>query len=390
MARKILEVERISKKFKLINPSKNNTHTPAFVSALNNISFNLHAGESIGIIGKNGSGKSTLLKILSGVLKPDSGLVKIFGSFASILDLGFGMVPEFTGRENIFLIGGLSGYNKAKMLSLLDEIIAFAEIEGFIDQPVKTYSNGMYLRLAFAVKTIIGADLLILDEVMAVGDIKFQAKCRTKIQELHNNGTSIIIVTHSLKEVADYTKTAFILEKGEMTGFGNTMDVINRYETLSGTRTLKSELSVNYAADPYNCVRVLDYSLSAHEIRMDEKISFEISFEINTEGNYDLMIYISDFNSVVLSDSFSYRVDRIHKIREKGVYHFSCQLPADFFNVGTFYVGYIISNGEVSLYENMRCLSFKVNVFENASISNWSVFDKRYPLKPKLLWELKS
>ena len=390
MPRKILEVEGISKKFKLSGSSKNQKDSPAFVYALKNICFDLGEGESLGIIGKNGSGKSTLLKILSGVLKPDSGLVKIYGSFASILDLGFGMVPEFTGRENIFLIGSLSGYTKTKMLGLLDEIIAFAELEEFIDQPVKTYSNGMYLRLAFAVKTIIGADLLILDEVMAVGDIRFQAKCRNKIQELHNNGTSIIIVTHSLKEVADYTKTAFILEKGEMISFGNTMDVINRYETLSGTSALKSDPAINYAADTYNCVRVLDYSLSAHEISMDEKISFEISFEIKIEGNYDVMIYISDFNSVVLSDSFSYRLDPIYTIRKKGIYHCNCHLPPDFFNVGTFYVGYIISNGEVSVYENMRCLSFKVNVFENASVSNWSVFDKRYPLKPKLLWELNS
>ncbi len=387
--KKILEVEGVSKKFTLQKSTGGVKNSPDFIYALKDVFFSLNRGESIGIIGKNGSGKSTLLKILSGVLKPDAGLVKIYGSFASILDLGFGMVPEFTGRENIFLVGSLSGYSKAQMREIMDEIVDFAELEEFIDQPVKNFSNGMYLRLAFAIKTILRADLLILDEVMAVGDIKFQEKCKLKIKQLHSNGTSIIIVTHSLREVAEYTKRSFILDKGEMVNMGYTMDIINQYETLSGLNQLKVDPSVNYAANPNNALQVMDYNLSSHKIKMSEKISFSISLQVKEEGAYDIMVFVSDFNSILFSDSFSYRSAPPFTISKPFNYTCNCEVPPNFFNKGAFHVGYVISDGKNSLYENMRCLGFEVEMDENISISPWSVNDKVYSLRPELKWELK-
>ena len=385
---KILEVEGISKKFNL-RKNNNGGHATDFIYALNNVSFTLSKGESMGIIGKNGSGKSTLLKILSGIIKPDSGQAKIYGSVASILDLGFGMVPEFTGRENIFLIGSLSGYSKSKMKSVIDEIIDFAEIGEFIDQPIKNYSNGMYLRLAFSAKTILRSDLLILDEVMAVGDLKFQEKCKLKIKELCRMGTSIILVSHSLKEIVEYTRKSLIIEKGEIIKSGTTHELINLYESLAGLNELKVNPSVNYATDPESRIRVIDYKLASHRVSIiNESVSASIRFEIKQPGIYDLMIYLSDFNGVILSDSITYRVDPQFSIKQPGIYDCLCEFPLNFFNVGTFYVGYIISDRKTSLFENLRCMRFDVylNPTEKFAPIPWCIYDKSYPLRPNLNW----
>ena len=384
----ILEVEEVAKRFPLISQGFPSNDPGNFVYALNGISFSLLKGENLGIIGKNGSGKSTLLKILSGIIKPDKGVVKIYGSFASILDLGFGMVPELSGRDNIFLIGSMSGYTRSQTSSLIDEIVSFAELEAFIDQPVKTYSNGMYLRLSFAIKTTLDVDLLILDEVMSVGDIRFQEKCKLKIRQLNKNGTSIIMVTHNLREVEEYTRHTIMLDKGEISDYGNTIEVINHYEAMTGLYQTKADPANNDASDPEGQVRVIDFELSNAKIKMDETISCSITFQINRDDNYDLMVFVSDSNATLLSDSFSYRHQPIMSINKSGTYHCICELPSNFFNKGIFFVGYIISDRRTSLYENLRCLCFEVVIDEKAAISPWSIYDKRYSLRPELKWSM--
>lgn len=380
---RLLEVEGISKKFQL-----QNAEGREYIDALSPLSFSLDRGETLGIVGRNGSGKSTLLKILSGILKPDTGQVRIHGTFASILDLGFGMVPEFSGRENIFLAGSMAGYKKQQMRAMADEIIAFAEIGDFIDQPVRHYSNGMYLRLAFAIKTLLQVDLLILDEIMTVGDIRFQEKCRQKIQQLLREGTSLIIVSHSLKEIADYTRRALILDQGRIVSDGETMAVIDTYESLSGLKRQKEDVSVNYASDPDQRITVLDYSISTHQVPIEESVTVTIKIKVNKPGTYNVMIYISDFSSILLSDSFSYRVTPPFSISAEGTYVCTCQIPDNFFNVGTFYVGFIISDLHESLYENMRCLSFEVESSYHAWVTPWSIHNKKFSLKPSFDWGL--
>lgn len=380
---RLLEVDGISKKFEL-----QNTESKEYIDALQAISFSLGRGETLGIMGQNGSGKSTLLKVLSGILKPDSGQVRIYGSFGSILDLGFGMVPEFSGRENIFLAGSMSRYSRQHMRAKADEIIDFAEIGDFIDQPVRHYSNGMYLRLAFAIKTLLQVDLLILDEIMTVGDIRFQEKCKLKIQQLLRDGTSLIIVSHSLREIAEYTRRALILDHGQVVADGETMAIIDTYEARSGLRRQKEDVSVNFASDPDQRITVLDYSVSSHQAQIDESLSATIRLRVNKPGPYNIMIYVSDFSSVLLSDSFSYRVVPPYSISAEGIYECTCQIPANFFNVGTFYIGFIISDSHQSLYENLRCLSFEIASSYHAWVTPWSIHDKKFSLKPSFDWQL--
>lgn len=379
----IIEVEEIAKRFQL-----HNAEGREYIDALRPLSFSLGRGETLGIMGRNGSGKSTLLKILSGILKPDSGQVRIYGTFAAILDLGFGMVPEFTGRENIFLAGSMAGYKRQQMRTMTDEIIDFAEIGDFIDQPVRHYSNGMYLRLAFAIKTLLQVDLLILDEIMTVGDIRFQEKCKLKIQQLLRQGTSLIIVSHSLREIAEYTRRALILDQGRIVADGETMSVIDAYEARSGLKRQKEDVSVNFGSDPDQCITVLDYWVSDHHVQIEQPVTASIRFRVNKPGTYNLMIYVSDFSNVLLSDSFSYRVTPEYTVGATGEYVCTCHMPDNFFNVGTFYVGFIISDGHSSLYENMRCLSFEIESSYHAWVTPWSMHDKKFSLKPSFEWSL--
>jgi len=197
--------------------------------ALKKVSFDVKRGETIGIIGRNGSGKSTLLQILAGILKPTEGEVKINGRIAALLELGSGFNPEFTGRENIYLNGSIYGMSREDMEIRIESILDFADIGEFIDQPVKTYSSGMFVRLAFAISTNIDADIVIIDEALAVGDEKFQRKCYNYLDELRSKGTSILFVSHSTAIVEKICTKALLLEAGQLVAIGKPKEVIDQY-----------------------------------------------------------------------------------------------------------------------------------------------------------------
>lgn len=201
---------------------------------LKDINFGIKPGEIVGIIGKNGSGKSTLLRIISGIMLPSRGYVESFGKCSSMLELGTGFHPEFTGRENIYLSGSILGLKKKEIDEIYESIISFSGIKKFIDEPVKHYSSGMYARLAFAVSFNIDADIMLVDEVLSVGDESFQQKCLKKISDLSNGGKTFIIVSHDMSVIETICNRAIVIHNNKVLHDGNQMKSIEMYKSIVG------------------------------------------------------------------------------------------------------------------------------------------------------------
>ena len=209
--------------------------------ALRDVSFDVRRGEVVGIIGRNGSGKSTLLQILAGILQPATGVVRVRGRVAALLELGSGFNPEFTGRENVFLYGRILGLSQKIIDARHDQIVAFADIGDFIDQPVKTYSSGMFVRLAFAVQAHIDASIVIIDEALAVGDVFFMQRCYRRLHDLVESGVAVILVSHDMATVTQFCSEALLLDQGQVMYRGNPVSAIRKYMALqrgavAGTR----------------------------------------------------------------------------------------------------------------------------------------------------------
>ncbi len=202
--------------------------------ALKNISFQVNRGDAVALIGKNGSGKSTMLKILAGVMYPTQGQVAVRGSVAPLIELGAGFDMELTARENVYLNGAILGYDRAFMDTHMEQIISFSELESFVDVPLKNFSSGMVARLGFAIATVIRADILIVDEVLAVGDFKFQEKCKAKIAQLLSGGATLLFVSHSIEQVKELCTKAVWLDHGELKAFGDTQSVCAQYMSHYG------------------------------------------------------------------------------------------------------------------------------------------------------------
>ncbi|MEG0834601.1 MAG: ABC transporter ATP-binding protein [Hydrogenoanaerobacterium sp.] len=197
--------------------------------ALRDISFNIEKGDSFAILGSNGSGKSTLLKIISGIYYPTSGAIKVFGNIAPMIELGAGFDTELTARENIYLNGAVLGYSRDFMSTHFEQIIDFAELWEFVDVPIKNYSSGMQARLGFAIATMIKPDILIVDEILSVGDAHFREKCELKMEELRSGGTTLILVSHSIDQVLKVCKNAAWINKGHLMMLGSAKDVCDEY-----------------------------------------------------------------------------------------------------------------------------------------------------------------
>lgn len=239
----IIKVENVSMQFKL---DKNHTtslkewvvsglkgkHQYETFEALKDVSLEVKRGEIVGIIGRNGAGKSTLLKVISGIYKPTSGKVVTAGRVAPMLELGSGFDPELSGHDNIFLNGAILGFDEEYLKSKYDEILEFSELGEFIHQPLKTYSSGMMMRLAFSVATIIEPEILIVDEILAVGDASFQAKSRARMMELMGGGTTVLFVSHGLDQIRDMCDRVLWLDKGEIKMVGSAEEVCAAYASF--------------------------------------------------------------------------------------------------------------------------------------------------------------
>ena len=238
-----IEVKNMSKDFKLIYDKPNTlkerlvfwkSTKKEYRNVLKNINLNIEKGETVALIGTNGSGKSTLLKLMTKIIYPTKGTIKTHGKLTSLLELGAGFHPDFTGRENIYFNASIFGLTAAEIDRRVDEIIKFSELEEFIDAPVRTYSSGMYMRLAFSVAINVDAEILLIDEILAVGDQHFQDKCFAKLHELKDSGRTIVIVSHSLEAVEKLCKRAIWIYEGEVRLDGNTKDVIKEYLKVCG------------------------------------------------------------------------------------------------------------------------------------------------------------
>lgn len=241
--------------------------------ALKDVSFDVKKGETVGVIGRNGSGKSTLLQIITGTLAPTSGSVTTHGRIAALLELGSGFNPDFTGRENVYLNGALLGLTTAQIDEKFDVIAAFADIGDHLNQPVKTYSSGMYVRLAFAVQACLEPDILIVDEALSVGDEKFQRKCFDYVERLRSNGCSILLVTHSTATIEKFCQRAMLLHQGKLHGFSAAKEIVDQYHALlysdekAYLRYLNQQTESRKPEQPLGVTPAADSALESHTVQ---------------------------------------------------------------------------------------------------------------------------
>ena len=404
----VLDVKNVSKCFQL-NESRADSLKETMVElfssrststfyALKNVSFKLYEGETLGIIGKNGAGKSTLLRILSGITRPDEGEIDFYGKAASVLDVGAGFHPELTGRENIFLAAQLYGLSKKQIAERVQQIVDFSGIGNFIEEPVKNYSAGMYLRLAFAVITQIDADILIFDEVLGVGDAEFQNKVNEYLKEQEGR-KSFIIVSHNLLGVSKLCNRVLQLEHGEWIAEG-AQEVVTKYVESSFAASAHSGNDVNHVLldekIPGSDVILKSVSINNGDYSAKAKIlnsdAIEISAVlINAGGNEDVVFQIHDrFDSPLFATS-TLEAEKIEMQRiESGETKITCHIPPWFFNKGVFTLNVFV----VTEKQNIRLKKNDVMRFEVclAKTELASAFTDRYPgaLKPLHRWTIKN
>ena len=349
----VLEVKNISKSFELHRNVKQNlkekimhllvekkqiSHT---FQALKNVSFDLYKGEALGIIGENGAGKSTLLRILSGVTQPDAGQINYYGKAVSILDIGAGFHPELSGIENIYLAASLYKFTKTEINQQLNAIISFSGISEFINEPVKNYSSGMYLRLAFSTITCLQADLYIIDEVINVGDANFQSKCKTRMEELLAAGKTLLIASHNMNEMVVLCNRIILMEKGEVIEIGGA-EVIQKYmaralpqffefkgNTFFHLKDLKTathsiqELIIHQAG-------IENYTLLSQGI--DCSNSFTVFFQFQLLKQLRLLFRLKIFDSAGALVFACSSIENKDDINSVGNYRLTFNMPKNLFN----------------------------------------------------------
>lgn len=358
------------------------------VYSLKDINIEIRQGEAIGIIGRNGAGKSTLLKILSRVTAPTTGKIHIKGRVASLLEVGTGFHPELTGRENIYLNGAILGMRKKEITRKLDEIIDFSGVERYIDTPVKRYSSGMYVRLAFAVAAHLESEILIVDEVLAVGDAEFQKKCLGKMNDVSKgDGRTVLFVSHNMASVKSFCSNGILLHNGTIAQIGKTHDVIKTY--LGGNAE-----NLNYREFPQSnngfsllSVGIRNRHKSFNEpVIQDEEICFEFNYINNTQfENIYFNIKLKDdegkFFLVTCSNPESHKL-----VKGKG--KSTMKIPIGFFNEGTFSVDLMVinkdQNGYSDLYNENDILVAQI-IPDSRSIGTWMGKEVGYIL-PTFEW----
>ena len=386
----ILEIQKISKKFKIRHEqqvdylslrdamtsffSKDSSQKSEDFFALKNISFDVYPGESVGIVGKNGAGKSTLLKILSKITPPSSGKIVSRGRMASLLEVGTGFHAELDGRENIFLNGSILGLKRKEIQNKFDEIVDFSGVEKFLDTPLKHYSSGMQLRLAFAVAAFLEPEILVIDEVLAVGDVEFQKKCMGKMEEVSKSGRTILFVSHNMGAIQELCSRCILIEKGNLTFSGTTNDTIDKYLGINNP----DELGVSYSQlkKENSLCFISDISLFDGERKI--KNIFDMSDEINVCLKYKLIENSNNFDvSIIVARNgvdvfFSIDTDQItFEKREQGNYSAAIKIPKQFLKEGFYSISVYFRNplngSHYNVYKNVVKFEIQSNYINTSN-----------------------
>lgn len=359
--------------------NKKNTKSKDFW-ALKDVSFHLNKGQALGVIGRNGAGKSTLLKILSRITLPTTGQFGFNGSMASLLEVGMGFKQELTGKDNIFLSGSVMGLNRRQILDVYDEIVEFSEIEQFIDTPVKRYSSGMFVRLAFAVAAHLNPDILIIDEVLAVGDLKFQKKCLQKMNMAAKAGKTIMFVSHHLEPVSQLCESALYLEKGQVVQFGKTSDVIKKYQH-DIMKDFSKEVKLEFEENPEQEAVIRSISVSSdkkdevsNQFDILEPVKIAVDYELNRDySDLKVIVYIFNLEGSLLWSSFStdwhnYSEDEPVFItpKKKGTHQAQAEIPAPVLNTGQYEICISLGLNHDQLFDTKRGLFFNVTDNHNS------------------------
>lgn len=376
---------------------KGNTN---IVWSLKDVGFSVDQGDTVGIIGRNGAGKSTLLKLLSQVTSPTSGSIKVRGKIASLLEVGTGFHPELSGRENIYLNGAILGMTKREIESKFDEIVDFSGVERYIDTPVKRYSSGMYVRLAFAVAAHLESEILIVDEVLAVGDVEFQKKCLGKMDDISKGeGRTILFVSHNLSMITSLCKKGIVLDRGQLVFNDSSSKAINYYQ--NGVNLTPGKVSFSMEKRPGDSIAELveAFIIDQHgkisaEMDIAETFSIKMRYNVKQDGlknAYPNFHFLDQFGQYVFVSSPN--VTRNNLNPGKGNYEAECIIPANFLNAGSYSINIAFTtdfNGAHTSFYEQNALNFSMIEDLDNSPTRIGSFGGAVPgvIRPILEWQI--
>ena len=347
-----------------LEEKKSGEENQHFLWALKNVSFQLKEGEAIGIIGSNGSGKSTLLKIISRIVQPTTGFIRGKGKVNSILEVGTGFHNELTGRENIYISGYTLGMHKEEIQKKFDEIVAFSGVEKFLDTPIKRYSSGMYVRLAFAVAAHLEPDILIVDEVLAVGDADFQKKCMGKMQDIStHSGRTILFVSHNMQAVTNLCTTALWLQHGLVKGHGKSGDVVESYISSLKPEKIEVAWDSENEAPGNDQVRLKNIQVKPVSDKSDTYITVRTPIQMDCE----FYCYVDDCNVNVNVKLYAISGECLFNIgcktikAQKAILGLQIIIPANLLNNNSYYMSLtVVKNNSYPMFDFDHCISFEV------------------------------
>lgn len=352
--------------------------------ALKDVSFKIEQGDRVGIIGSNGAGKSTMLKILSRITEPTQGKITIKGRVASLLEVGTGFHPELSGRENIFLNGSILGMKREEIKQHFDAIVDFAGVEKFLDTPVKRYSSGMYVRLGFAISAHLEPEILIVDEVLAVGDAEFQRKCLGKMKDASTSGRTILFVSHNLTAVQGLCNKAMYMQKGRLLEMGETNQVLATYLSHVQKTALESWWNTSEEAPGNDKVRLKRVKLEPQFVGNQKFIDVRTAFRIHIEfwnflenTNLNISLHLNS-----LTGECIFNIGTPSLTFEKGVVYANCEIPADFMNDGSYAISLMIVKDKSTVMYNFE----EVLIFEIEDYREETSWYGKWPgyVRPKI------
>lgn len=372
---------------------------PNFIWALRDVSFDVKEGQVLGIVGRNGAGKSTLLKILSRVTEPTKGMITVRGRVGALLEVGTGFHPELTGRDNIYLNGAILGMKRSEIESKFDEIVAFSEVEQFIDTPVKRYSSGMYLRLAFSVAAHLEPEILVVDEVLAVGDAEFQKKCLGKMGDVAQQGRTVLFVSHNMSAILRLTQESIVLDKGKMLMRAPTPQAVDYYLSSGNAQAgerIWDEDEVSASSAPFHplSLRVRDQRGKVIDtVRSTDPVTIEMEYRIDTPvTGLRVGFYLSTMRGEYVLTSFDTDDPKqFEKFSSRKAGHFvsRCVLPPDLLNEGRYALGVNASSFGIRRYfQDEQAVAFNVDA-SSAPGMHWPE-PRQGPIRPRLDWKIET